>query len=258
MGIMAAMLAMALALGGTFMLFTAQSEAATNIVTVGSGFSIRLQERDDTPGTDYFQNIGDDYGDELHYEYGTYAGEKSATFKGLDFDRQVMGARLAKHPRVIRTDIDGADACLRVKAEIAVSDSTGKAVEFTAFSSDEQRVMMDIWYASPVLNSNWLKSDAADGTWYYYYVNDSSIDRPELKIFERAAAPGAPNATQTLYDSVYMPDYSKNGDADLYNAFVNLQGCKISVELTAQAVQSANNAPHDPDFDYADFFTEVE
>jgi hypothetical protein len=243
------------------MLFTAQSKPATNIVTTGSGFSIKLQERDDTEAISGFQNIGDDYDAGRHYDHGVYTGNAETTFKGLDFQKHLMGAKLAKHPRVIRLDTDGADAYLRVKAEIVVEDPTGDSVEFTELSYAEQQVALAIWYDSPTSDSvsfNWLKSDVANGVWYYYYVNDASAEKPELKIFSPAANAAAPNATQTLYDIVRMSDYSENDDTDLYNAFVNLRGYAIGVKLTAQAVQSANNEPHESNYDYMDFFTDVE
>jgi hypothetical protein len=253
LSIIAVAACMTLAISGTLMLFTAQSEIATNIVTVGRGVGgingeeMKLQEKDEDEGGYDYQNLEEVYID--HFEHGTY-GTTDGKFKGLNFGEVYPAAVVTKKPRVARFDTDGVDAYLRVKAELTVRDADGDPVDWNIdLTPAQQKIILDIWRDGTDITSKWrLISTPDSALWYYYYVLDNKSAPDSLETFSKAILPAVINPTTDIFTTITVPNYSKSAlyPADDYAALETLAKYQISLKLTAQAVQKDNNNPVPP------------
>jgi predicted ribosomally synthesized peptide with SipW-like signal peptide len=251
--------ALSLAVGGTLMLFTAQSETATNVVTLGgnnseNGEGTVIQEKgaNDTE----FQNV--------------VASEGG--FNGIDFGMQMPGTVLAKETRLVNTG--NFPLYVKVDGELTFTNTiTDKAMTWTeitaiinnvitgtsipegvTFTDDLQeyknyaflnKVLPAVygdnienipanWYGAPVTVENKTVDGSSSphfyGTWYYVELDETSGKATgtlaELGIDETSDA----NATKSIFKKVFIPE-------DLGNV---AQGCQIQLKLTGYGVQSDN------------------
>jgi predicted ribosomally synthesized peptide with SipW-like signal peptide len=170
LGILAAALSLSLAIGGTLMLFTAQSDEATNVVTLGTA-DIELWEND---GVDDTQD-------------------------GITVIDAVPNTDIPKKPFV--KNVGTVPVYVYVEGVLTVTDGTD-AVDLTADSLAAEQVqsILDTVGAGD-LGVNWRGAAtdltyAADGiiTGTYYLANDSglvSLDAEETTnyIFEQVSIP---------------------------------------------------------------------
>ena len=224
LGILAAAASLSLAIGGTLMLFTDQSETATNTVTLGNA-EIQLEEyAPDLPGTDEEGTavVGDEY---------TIDGE-DVTFEGINFgDTIVPGATLDKRPKV--TNTGSIPVYVYVDGTITVvsgqdADGNDVVVDITPKSNEAVAAQVNAILATVgagELGKGWIgteTSTTANGVTGTYYYTDAN----GLKAL------GAGESTTDIFSEVEIPF------EDVDNT---LAGYTISLALTAYAVQSENN-----------------
>jgi hypothetical protein len=249
LGLVASTLALTLAVGGTLMLFTAQSETATNVVTLGN-VAIKMQERKNDSGAD------SDWTD------------ITKTNTGLTYDAASPGDVLGKQPRVVNTgDIP---VYVKVAAEIVFKGDDGteldwdaktaiinSAVEYADLGelpavpsyqpgynelSDTDKAQIQKNYAFlglvlPTVDENWFGApvtvDAEGhfvGTWYYAKRTEGTLGLIDLT---NIAGETQANATSPIFKSFTIPLGVAN----------NAQEVEISLNLIAYAVQSKNTTP---------------
>jgi predicted ribosomally synthesized peptide with SipW-like signal peptide len=229
-------LVFSLAIGGTLMLFTAQSETATNVVTLGN-IDADLQETEESSP--------------VEADWKTIDG----TYTGITFGPQQPGATLTKKARVANTGdnafyaaIDGKITFKKGTTKLEWSEVTaiinetltaaGIPLATTGTPAEKQAannykflgLILQVTDADPngVVDDNWFGSSivATDaeffGTWFY--VEDAD----NLK----SVASGA--KTDSLFDGDLKIPLSLSDKAE---------GVTISLELTAYAVQSDNVTP---------------
>jgi predicted ribosomally synthesized peptide with SipW-like signal peptide len=257
LGLVASVLALTLAIGGTLMLFTAQSETATNVVTLGNA-AIALQEKNDD---NQFQTIVSDE-------------ESSVFFPGNKFEDQQPGDDLDKEPRVVNTGsipvyvkVTGEISFMRDAEKLGwgdIADLITEAVD-AAIAADEidlsdfdnvilgqpdydegqmpegweEQVKYNYAFLSLVLkdgvSNEWFGVPviAADGTFYgaWYYVGKSSptLLAPLGVVDQENDFDGG---TESIFTTVNIPIELGNDAQDI----------KISLNLQAFAVQYDNNA----------------
>jgi predicted ribosomally synthesized peptide with SipW-like signal peptide len=215
LGILAAAVSLSLAIGGTLMLFTADSETATNVVTLGSA-SIELQEFDKASNG--------------------YKAIDKTEFTGIEFLNVVPGATLEKRPQVKNNGsvpvyvyvegtltVDGDD----VDLSSIEFDNAGNIVGGTEVAQQVYAILDSV--NATALTSSWKGTPIDDtqaedgiltGIWYY------SDTVGELDILPVGGTTG------DIFTKVVIPF------EDVDNA---LAGYTISLALTAYAVQSDNN-----------------
>jgi predicted ribosomally synthesized peptide with SipW-like signal peptide len=242
LGILAAAASLTLAVGGTLMLFTDTSETATNVVTIGQGLSnFALQEKGGV-GTD----------DDTKGEYKTVVGLPG--FDGIDFGDVLPNATLVKQPRVIRSDVGGAEAYLRVKYTVKAEKDDKNVLDKKDNDFNPavaERVNQIILTA--ITGNGWVLVHDTDTqgtnpdlyTGYYYYGNINS-DKPfygprdladvNLVPFEAPLTDeGSPSFTGDIFQGFKIPETWGENDQAI------IEGYKITVELQAQAVQKDYN-----------------
>jgi predicted ribosomally synthesized peptide with SipW-like signal peptide len=270
---LSAVLVFSLTIGGTLMLFTAQSEKATNVVTVG------------------------DLGIDL-YENGT---KVDAAYTGLEFDNAAPGVDLDKRPTVKHTG--GVDAYVRVKATLHVYAPDGTeiydGVDHGYANLLTNAVMINGTQSAPYTNptlknaaaylaglynfnnitlgNNWVfepdlprsvkvlgtqyNVPTAAYTGYFYYIDDASQalktlsgDAETQAVFDKISL--LPIKDVLHFDAsefvVTQIDSSTNTDGSIDAAEYLLAGYKIEIELQAQAVQVNGNIGTGTD--YASYF----
>jgi predicted ribosomally synthesized peptide with SipW-like signal peptide len=257
--------ALSLAVGGTLMLFTAQSETATNVVTLGgnnseNGQGIVAQEKG--PNDTAFRNV--------------VASEGG--FRGINFGMQMPGTALVKETRFVNTG--NFPLYVKVEGEVTFTDVSGKTEAAMAWddiikivnsvvedkdmtypegaTNDDKQELKNYAFLNKVLpetytengqsvqniSKNWfgapvtVKNETVDGissphfygTWYYVELDETSGKATgtlaKLGIDETDDA----NATKSIFKKVFIP-------ADLDN---DAQGCKIQLRLTGYGIQSDN------------------
>jgi predicted ribosomally synthesized peptide with SipW-like signal peptide len=249
LGILAAALSLSLAIGGTLMLFTAESEVATNVVTLGNA-KIALQE-----ATSSDQNYYDSEGKAWDVLEGgktelegyktvgvTYGeGADAQKFDGIDFGKNVVpGAAFAKAPRVVNTG--SVPVYVKVEGVFTITAPGGYTEDDWKAVTEES--VLGLFYSrfdKVVLgydDENWdgitvtVEKDTTDkkayitGTWYYTEDKTGSV-YGTLKSLE------AGKATEPIFTGIQLPIGTPNEFADF----------GFSFDLTAYAVQSENNAP---------------
>jgi predicted ribosomally synthesized peptide with SipW-like signal peptide len=251
--VLAIILVVALAVTGTLMLFTAQSETATNVFTVGS-IKALLQEYDGTDNATY-QTIGKTYEEgKQSLEYGDY--NTNGVFKGIKVDNAMPGDTYTKRPRVknggpnpFYTAVYGTvtfekegkklgwgeitaliNETLENAGEVPEQDGmdaekyqAAKNYAFLDLVLTDESEVNDAWYGAPVTAKDVTVTVGEDesvstefyGVWYYTENN-------KLKALE-------PNtATEDIFKTVFIPEKLSN----------LAQGVSISLEMQALAVQS--------------------
>jgi predicted ribosomally synthesized peptide with SipW-like signal peptide len=247
--VLAIALVAALAVTGTLMLFTATSDTATNVVTMGN-IKPLLQEYDGTDNKDY-QTIGTKYDTADRLDYGRY--KNNGTFTGIKFDGSMPGDTYTKKPRVKNdgdndfytavygkvtftkgkkalgwgeiTDLIN-DTLIRSEIEIDqanMSDEDYQAFKNYAFLNlvlTSNSGINDEWYAAPIT----AKHAEFYGTWYY--IDKDNLNTQTIKL--KALEPG--NTTPDIFQNITIPEEL----SDL------AQGVTISLDMFAFAVQSDN------------------
>jgi predicted ribosomally synthesized peptide with SipW-like signal peptide len=237
LGILAATLTLALAIGGTLMLFTASTEAATNVVTLGNlnDNNIKLQEYVDEDGSEAnprapgYANVGEDYNgtnEQATTIPGTGEQEDQNLFTGLDFgDTVVPNTTLEKRPRVYNDS--NIPVYVMVTGELIVQNAAGDVVEWDDLTVAEKTELQLILKSvgSGDLGANWRGTATASNTdgnleGIYYLANANGI----------LVALAAKTATEDIFQTVKIPEEVTS----------LISGYKISLKLTAYAVQSDN------------------
>lgn len=245
--ILTAVLVIALAVSGTLMLFTAQSETAKNVVSLGN-VSVRLQESNN--GQDYY-TVG----------FDTDPQDSTQLFSGFNYGSIAPGATIEKYPRVHNAGNIPIYAFLKVElklwdgnGQIAITelDTSGQTpVAGPAmqkyFGSDPRFLdpngdvdlakVRNFWNnfltTSFQNDPSWFGLDparvqyAADGTvtsGFFYANTNNGTDSGLTKIRPLTVS-------DDLFTSITMP-------ADMPNTF---QKVGFSLEITAYAVQADNN-----------------
>jgi predicted ribosomally synthesized peptide with SipW-like signal peptide len=227
LAILAAAFSLTLIAAGTLMLFTAQSEDATNVVTLGDA-SIELQEKtagagipadyEDFPRTeDGYTTVGGFDHEGEHYDFG-----------GIDFGSGILpGGKVYKVPRVVNTG--DVDVYVYVEGRFTAEDpTTGDLVDFSGDSPAVGQLKNIISSLTPGgLGLGWYgdtieyTTNGAVGT--FYYANSEGTPTPLVGT-------GGANATVAIFDGITIPK-------DIGNT---LSKYKISLKLTAYAVQAEN------------------
>jgi predicted ribosomally synthesized peptide with SipW-like signal peptide len=232
LGIVAAALSLSLAVGGTLMLFTAQSEIAANVVTIGD-LRISLWESGKVGNEDISkQQIGVD------------------GFKGINYGDVLPGESLDKVPT--EKHDGGVAAYLRVVADVKVTDKVSGAAFTIAdlnplINADERywgvydyiTALVDGTAAS---NANWTyaqtgkQSAGAIRSGYFYYTDGANgylakfeNETETAPVFEKL---NIPKLNIPLGDST---DPLSKEDQQFVVEF--LSKYDVTLTLTAQAVQ---------------------
>jgi predicted ribosomally synthesized peptide with SipW-like signal peptide len=228
LGILAAAVSLSLVIGGTLMLFTAQSGEATNTVTLGSA-EIALQESDVA--------IADE--EEGQDTYKTVIGD----FDGIKFGDKIPGDVLTKRPRVVNTG--NVPVYVYVEGTLVVKGADGAPVSFENFDItsfdfediDENSPAIDqiasilASVAGADMGGGWMATamtpgeNGLTGTWFY------GTDESTLTPLEAAGAENDADKTSDIFTTITIPTYVGNALSDY----------EISLKLKAYAVQSANN-----------------
>jgi hypothetical protein len=202
LGILAAAASLTLVVGGTLMLFTAESGTATNVVTLGKA-KIQIEE---SQGGDYNLVVGE-----------------------LDFgDKVLPGDSITKRPRVANTG--DTDVYLYVDGLLKITNSYGDPIDLTNDANANFRE-----YALAILNE--MKAEDLGADWKgasttvtkegisgrYYYVNEE--DTSSLKILQKD------DETSDIFTTVDIPTSIKS----------DLSGYTIKLDLKAYAVQAKNS-----------------
>ncbi|MDR2420621.1 MAG: M73 family metallopeptidase [Oscillospiraceae bacterium] len=265
LGIAASILALSLAVGGTLMLFTDESETASNTVTLGN-VDIELQEyigtKDDA---DVYATLGRALPSSGDYTKGDDVGElttdgegEDAVFSGIAFgDNVVPGAFLEKRPRVINAGLN--DAYVKAEATLTITIpaetlavlneqggyKTNGSTDLTKIAAKLQSLALfndgtgdsysgPYWYGtvpeftfgeSPDSDGNYTAT--IEGTWYYAEKEDDTPTFAALK---------PRGETVDIFKGIKLAK-------DIGNEFA---GLGLEIEITAYAVQSDNNAPEAP------------
>ncbi|MDR1538673.1 MAG: hypothetical protein LBU32_11895 [Clostridiales bacterium] len=116
LGIIAGVMALALTITGTLMLFTSESELATNVVTFGD---LRIHQEEKGG-----KLIGEDedHADGYVEDYTTVTDGTGGAFTGINYLELGPGEKFDKLPRVVHDA--GVDAYLRVMSSVKVYDNS--------------------------------------------------------------------------------------------------------------------------------------
>jgi hypothetical protein len=244
LGIVAAALSLYLAVGGTLMLFTAQTETATNVVTLGAA-KIVLQEKNNND-TDFI-NVPKD---------GVY----SIGGSGKDGLAQ-PGDTLKKAPRI--TNDGSVDVYVYVATEISawkdnvqvnISELYGKFLDTTSkeaglltalatagFSANSLTGVVDVpyqWRGIDIKDMDWTADGKSLLGGFYYSESTSSVGSDEAKLY--ALKPG--ESTLPIFTAIKVPNFPviTVGDVEI-NINNELAGVTLKLALTGYAVQAGNN-----------------
>jgi hypothetical protein len=200
--VLAGVLVVSLAVGGTFMLLTAQSHTAKNVVILGSGIDADLLETGD--------------------------GNEEPTSDGIEYI-VVPNQEISKVPYVVRTDGDKATSAS--DAYVKVVATFNNLPNVTIDSAFIDAIFIDI-------GANWtyeIEQDDDEKEFVtFYYVkskpNGALETLPPL-------TDGDPSATTPIFETLKMPNPAGKdlNDVALYT------GDPIEIELTAFLIQSDNN-----------------
>jgi predicted ribosomally synthesized peptide with SipW-like signal peptide len=232
LGILAAAVSLSLAMGGTLMLFTAQSEEATNVVTLGNA-AISLQESDDP--------LFDEEGDAIT---PTYTAANNGNL--LEFDNVQPGDTLYKRPQV--TNTGSVPVFVYVEGILTVLDADNGEVDLSGVTISEEgdisggsEVAQQVYSILNSVNAEALSSDwkgtpidttvASTGilTGAWYYADDVDVLKVLGTIDEAVDGSGV---TSDIFTTIEVPTSVDNA----------LAKYSISLKLKAYAVQSDNNA----------------
>jgi predicted ribosomally synthesized peptide with SipW-like signal peptide len=247
LGILAAALSLTLAISGTLMLFTARSEVATNVVTLGN-LDIELQEKGGTV---------DDY-----------TPVDKVEFTGINFGTIQPNQEITKAPNVVHKG--GVDAYLRVRAEVVVKLYNEETEEDDIVSwnllSDSQKLYLTEMIQSAGMKTNDMHlgtewsyihgADEGEPIGYDSYTDENDfgkdVDKKSLKVFQAGVTTG------DIFDTFVVPNWTLNDsdeefDLDAFSQY------KVGFILQAQAVQvDYNEGGNVADYStWGDFFTEL-
>jgi predicted ribosomally synthesized peptide with SipW-like signal peptide len=252
---LSAVLVFSLVIGGTLMLFTAQSETATNVVTLGD-IKVALQEHD---GSGDYQTIGAAVETDNQLPNGWY---DNGVFKGLQFKNAIPGNSYTKNVRVTNTGDNPFYAAVYGRitfkntegnkldwevitqlidetlenAEIGFSSTdvtvdynedgvlgdpedfqTEKNYLFLGLILNDNKSVSDEWFGAPIM----AKDGEFFGSWYYVGNDPNTLE----------IVPAKTGATPSVFDGdIYIPEALGNF----------AQGITISLDMYAAAVQSDN------------------
>jgi len=238
------------AIGGTIMLFTAQTKEAKNTVKFGNlnGF---LQEWGGLLNGDY--EPADGWDGSIFIPEGESEEvviKLPDGFDGIKFGNIVPNQQIAKFPSIARKDVGGSPAYVLVKAEICLIEDDGTKVEI---DDDEIKAFISDILDSAGEGGNWSLSKIDELTGYYYYVNDDG----ELKeLFAPINERDLEETPPIFANNMRIP----NAEGKILEEFLKagFSSYKINVDLTAYMVQSKNNGyePGDDLFKAFAFFGE--
>jgi hypothetical protein len=258
LGILAAAASLTLAVGGTLMLFTARSDTATNVVTLGNA-KIALQEATTTT-EDYYDGTTDENGNKNVSPLGDYTTVDD-DFTGITFkNNAVPGDAFAKAPRVWNNG--SVPVYVKVEGALKITPPTTNAnwdaledlinTDYNSiFGTYFDKVVLGYdpanWSGTPITVTPGTKIEdgktvgdgtiTVKGTWYY--TKDGSRDATtgaytygtlkELPV----GTNGGFSVTAPIFKGIQLP-------TTIPNAFKDFN---FSFDLTAYAVQSENNGP---------------
>jgi predicted ribosomally synthesized peptide with SipW-like signal peptide len=229
---LSAVLVFSLTIGGTLMLFTAQSEKATNVVTVGN-IKVALLEAGENTG---YKTVGEN------------------GFTGLSFPSTMPGDTLIKQPRVKNTGDNDLYAAVYGKVSFSkegttlgwdeVTDLINETLEkaevetYGLTQAEKNYAFLNHLILKDGIDKNWVGApvDTDEGEFFgtWFYVNDNN-----------GLAPLAPGAETTdIFNKVTIPE-------DLSDL---AQGVKIELTMFAYAVQSDNVNPGNSVAEWEEFF----
>ncbi|MDR3277451.1 MAG: hypothetical protein LBT12_01650 [Oscillospiraceae bacterium] len=241
LGVTATVLVLALAIGGTLMLFSAQTATATNVVTLGKGIAAGLYERGGTTepeDNDEFKLITD-------------------SNTGINFQTVTPNAIIYKEPRIQRSDVGGSDAYVRVIATVNIwapsDDDTAASYEVidelgyvpASKLTNDQNALVNKILQSADRDENWefVNTSPVSNTGTYYYVTGG--ENGTLKVLSAPNNASTPSVTDTIFTEIQIPNVKTGADGSdalkELNAFLALGGYKITVDLQAQLIQVENN-----------------
>jgi hypothetical protein len=251
LGLVASTLALTLAVGGTLMLFTAQSETATNVVTLGNA-AIELRE---------VNYNADDY-DPENKEWTKV--DPNGEFPGNTFTDSYPGQKLTKEPLVVNTGT--VPVFVKVDGKIVFTGKDGTELGWSAVTDiinetlayelsaedlsalnvedDEEATQAnknyaflvlvlgddindDAWRGVPITAADVANAQGSEehtefyGTWYYAKQEEGASAKTLTSLT-------ANSSTTTIFDAITVP----LGLGD------KAQEVTVNLELTAYAVQS--------------------
>jgi hypothetical protein len=237
----ASVMALLLCAGGTYMLTVTWSQAATNIVTLGS-LDIDIEEKG-----------GHTSGGGL--TGGGWLDTEGDGFEGIDYGWLVPTDTIHKEPRVKHRS--GKPAFVRVFAEISIAwraaanpedDPTETPItmaELAAKPAPDPEDPLLTGIASPTMadlirlilqssdtdQSCWEFVRNTDGTGYYYYVAQDSGGEDDGAL---AILTNGDGSTPPIFHKLTIPGFTpENSNA--------LSFFRLTMELKAEAIQSDNN-----------------
>jgi hypothetical protein len=247
-----AALVVTLAVGGTLMLFTSQSAVATNVVTLGDMKVVFKEgahaiDKDNppealpttTPSEDYLLTPGKSTQDQ-DYDFASPAGSiykfegEDETFSGIVYTNKIVPNSMISKVPVI--EYSGVPGYLRVKADITITQ--GEAPVETLPEG------LTTLLAKIYSNGNGLQglhedfypvpADATGLSFYFYYA-PLDDEAPVL-------TPMTPTGDDpiVLFYGLKIENYTDENDL---NAFADLNGYSINLDLHVQAVQADWNNP---------------
>jgi len=228
LAIIAAILVITLAIGGTLMAFSTNTASVTNVVTLGS---FNDDDDDSEPGIKLWEIIDDedDSSDTTDDETG-YVIHEANNDDHILATADVLGHTYTKAPYVTNTST--LDAYVALKGEITItlaSDFDWTSITAPALTSIVGDFVSGLtvagWYRASFSDSvNTANEYIATVIWIY---GDSAADLTVLAQDGSTADGGYP------FDGVTLPSF---GDAtDNY-----FQGAEFSLKLTAYAMQTEN------------------
>jgi predicted ribosomally synthesized peptide with SipW-like signal peptide len=165
--VLAIILVVVLAVTGTLMLFTAQSETATNVFTVGD-IAAALEEASGTYDKDTkavtidpadYQVIGHAYESTKQKENRGYQYNSDSQFTGIKFSGKVPGDVIAKAPRVANTgDSTGFYTAVYAKITFEQDDAILNYSEVNAIAREAGMTIAELFAAvisNDDLGENW-------------------------------------------------------------------------------------------------------
>jgi predicted ribosomally synthesized peptide with SipW-like signal peptide len=221
-GIIATVLALALAIGGTLMLFTSYTSTATNVVTLGN-LLVTLQEKDD--GQVEYQIIGDEYAESDELDNGTYV---DGVFKGIDFGTLKMGQTVKKYSKVVADD-DNEDAYLAIRADIDITGIESTSDVYAKVYAGIASLLAGNEVNTSATNTDgylFYKADVIEGVadylhGWFYWVTANDAEEATLAVFAHG------DEVQVIEPLVIPLDWDND-----------FQGIGLEIELTAYAVQT--------------------
>ncbi|MDR0519193.1 MAG: hypothetical protein LBG82_03980 [Clostridiales Family XIII bacterium] len=229
-----------LAVVGTLMLFTAQSDKATNTVTIGAAEISLLEAGGDKESLE----IGTAYPNKPYEDVG-YSYDNNDKFIGIDYGKRAPGESVTKKPSVKNTG----DVPVYVYVDVNITATKdGTPVDFdnlfsTPAGQQELYNIFSEFYTNLGQGANWKGYTSPDTTTnpigpvfskdgvhggFFYCGTNSTGETSNL----RALDPG--DTTTDVFTTIKLPNLPND-----------LAGVEFSVDIIAYAVQSTGNPYND-------------